>query len=60
MSTDSNFVKSVVIVTNAATLVRFLVQSQSHQPILPLKSFRLKPFYMVMITLQLLKYWLNW
>jgi hypothetical protein len=59
MSTDSNFVQSVV----TATLVRFIVQSQSqsqsqsHQPNLPLmKSFRSKLFYTVMITFQLLKY----
>lgn len=54
MSTDSNFVKSVVIATNAAALVRYVVQSQSRQfnlPNLLLKSFRSKPFYMV-ITFQ--------
>ena len=32
---------------NAATLVRFVVQSQYHQPNLPLKSFRSKLFYTV-------------
>lgn len=32
MSRDLDFLKSTVFATNAATLVRFIVQSQYHQP----------------------------
>ena len=60
MSTDSNIAKSKLLVTNAATLVRFVVQSQYHQPNLPLKIFRSKLFYTVMKIFQLLEYRLNW
>ena len=60
MSTDYNIAKSVLLGMNAATLVRFVVQSQYYQLNLPLKSFRSKLFYTVMKIFQLLEYRLNW
>lgn len=48
MTTDPEIAKSILLGMNAATLVRFVVYSQYHQPNLPLKSFRSKLFYTVM------------
>ena len=42
MSTNPNLTKSLEAIMITAALVRFVVQSQCHQPNLPLKKFQVE------------------